>query len=94
MLQDTSTDNESPNGTPKHSDKFPLTLHRTGQYCKKIRGHMYYFGKDKQKALQAYLEQATYLHTGKGRPVGDGLDLGLTLRVTLSVPGDPVSICQ
>jgi len=48
------------------SDKFPLTLHPTGQYCKKIKGKLYYFGSDKQKALEHYLEQAAYLHTGKG----------------------------
>jgi YHS domain-containing protein len=47
------------------SDKFPLTLHKTGQFCKKIRGKLYYFGTDKQKALQRYLEQAAYLHAGK-----------------------------
>jgi len=47
------------------SDKFPLTLHPTGQYCKKIKGKLYYFGSDKQKALQRYLEQAAFLHTGK-----------------------------
>jgi len=47
------------------SDKFPLTLHPTGQYCKKIRGKLYYFGTDKPQALQRYLEQAAYLHTGK-----------------------------
>ena len=47
------------------SDKFPLTLHRTGQYCKKIRGKLHYFGTNKQKALQRPLEQATYLHAGK-----------------------------
>jgi hypothetical protein len=45
-----------------HSDKFPLTLHPTGQFCKKIKGKIYYFGKNKQKALQTYLEQASYLH--------------------------------
>ena len=50
----------------KRSDKFPLTLHPTGQYCKKVRGKLYYFGTDKQQALQRYLEQAAYLHTGKG----------------------------
>jgi integrase len=47
------------------SDKFPLTLHKTGQFCKKIRGKLYYFGVDKQQALQRYLQQATYLHAGK-----------------------------
>ena len=25
-----------------HSDKFPLTLHMTGQFCKKINGKLYY----------------------------------------------------
>ena len=55
-----------PNSKRKtHSDKFPLTLHPTGQYCKKIKGKLYYFGTDKVKALQQYLEQATYLHSGK-----------------------------
>jgi len=44
------------------SDKFPLTLHKTGQYCKKVKGKMYYFGKDKQYALERYLEQASSLH--------------------------------
>jgi len=44
------------------SDKFPLTLHPTGQYCKKVKGKMYYFGSDKKEALQRYLDQATYLH--------------------------------
>jgi hypothetical protein len=44
------------------SDKFPLTLHPTGQYCKKIRGKIRYFGKDKKKALEKYLAQSTYLH--------------------------------
>jgi hypothetical protein len=47
------------------SDKFPLTLHPTGQYCKKIRGKLYYFGGDKKPALERYLDQATYLHGGR-----------------------------
>ncbi len=49
----------------KRSDKFPLTLHPTGQYCKKIKGKLYYFGTDKQCAFVAYLEQAACLHTGR-----------------------------
>jgi hypothetical protein len=44
------------------SDKFPLTLHTTGQYCKKIKGKMYYFGSDKKQTLEKYLDYATYLH--------------------------------
>jgi hypothetical protein len=44
------------------SDKFPLTLHPTGQYCKMIKGKIRYFGTDKKKALERYLAQATYLH--------------------------------
>ncbi len=47
------------------SDKFPLTLHPTGQYCKKINGKLYYFGSDKKKALQKYLDQASDLHGNK-----------------------------
>ena len=47
------------------SDKFPLTLHPTGQYCKKINGKLYYFGSDKNHALEKYLSQASYLHGNK-----------------------------
>ncbi len=52
------------------STKFPLTLHPTGQYCKKIRGKLHYFGIDRQQALQRYLEQAAYLHTGRKPEMG------------------------
>jgi len=48
------------------SDKFPLTLQPTGQYCKKIKGKLYYFGVDKKRALDHYHEQAAYLHAGHG----------------------------
>jgi len=48
------------------SDKFPLTLHPTGQYCKKINGKIHYFGSDKKQALQKYLDQATSLHGSHG----------------------------
>jgi len=50
------------------SDKFPLTLHPTGQYCKKIKGKLYYFGADKQRALTKYFEQAKWLHAGQDLP--------------------------
>ena len=49
----------------KRNDKFPLTLHPTQQYCKKIKGKLYYFGTNKKQALQRYLEDAAILHSGK-----------------------------
>jgi len=60
------------------SDKFPLTLHKTGQHCKKIKGKLYYFGTDKKTALNRYLEQAAYLHAGKlpkPKCAGDALSI-------------------
>jgi integrase len=60
------------------SDKFPLTLHPTGQYCKKIKGKLYYFGSNKELAFASYLEEAAYLHLGKGirrQSTGDALSL-------------------
>ena len=68
------------------SDKFPLTLHKTGQFCKKIKGKLYYFGTDKQKALQRYLEQAAYLHAGKApthRPSQDRLSIKILCNLYL-----------
>jgi len=51
------------------SDKFPLTLHPTGQYGKKIKGKIHYFGTDKKRALERYLEQAAYLHGGQNATI-------------------------
>ncbi len=68
------------------SDKFPLTLHKTGQFCKKINGKLHYFGTDKQKALQRYLEQAAYLHAGKApthRPSQDRLSIKILCNLYL-----------
>ena len=60
------------------SDKFPLTRHPTGQYCKKINGKMFYFGSDKKEALQRYLDHAAYLHGSNNnsqKPVNDSMTL-------------------
>jgi hypothetical protein len=59
------------------SDGFPLTLHSTGQYCKKINGKIHYFGTNKKQALERYLDQATYLHGGQNvaQKASDGSDL-------------------
>ena len=60
------------------SDKFPLTLHKTGQFCKKIKGKIYYFGTNKKAALERYLEQATDLHAGRN-PILDPTATNITI---------------
>jgi len=47
------------------SEKFFLTLHPTGQFCKKIKDKPYYFGTNNQEALKRNLENAFFLHSGK-----------------------------
>jgi len=46
---------------------FPLTAHNNGQWCKKIRGKVHFFGvwADPQAALDKYLGVAADLHAGK-----------------------------
>jgi len=46
--------------------EFPLYVHRgTGQWCKRIRGKLRYFGNDADKALAKYLKQKDALHAGE-----------------------------
>lgn len=59
------------------SDKFPLTLHKTGQYCKKIKGKIYYFGKDKKLALERYQEHASMLYNNRNRITHKNFDMTL-----------------
>lgn len=42
----------------------PLTPHANGQYCKKIDGHLRYFGTDHKAALDLYLREASDLAAG------------------------------
>ncbi len=50
---------------------FPLTPHQNGQYCKKIRGKLHYFGTvdDPDAALQEYRRWCDALHSGKATKV-------------------------
>lgn len=55
---------------------FPLTIHPSGRFCKKIRGTTYYFGSwadGWQKALDRYNRERDYLHNGQAPPPTDGL---------------------
>lgn len=46
---------------------FPLTPHRNGQFCKKIRGQIFYFGSigDPEAALKRYHQHCDGLHSGR-----------------------------
>src|SRR5262245_20700562 len=57
--------------TRGRKDKFPLWLHPTGQWGKKINGR-YYFGTDRNKALKEYARVREDLEAGrKPRPADD-----------------------
>jgi hypothetical protein len=49
---------------------WPLTVHRNGQWCKKIRGTLHYFGPldEPDQALQLYLAEREYLLAGIDPP--------------------------
>ena len=49
----------------KANGKFPLWLHPTGQWCKKIRGQHRYFGTDPDEALKRYIADKADLEAGR-----------------------------
>lgn len=57
---------KSPKVAKPYAD-FPLTAHRNGQWCKKIRGKIHYFGPvvDPDAALSKYLEERDDLQAGR-----------------------------
>jgi len=44
---------------------YPLTPHKNGQFCKRIRGKLHYFGTDSDEALKRYLDEKDDLHAGR-----------------------------
>jgi integrase len=66
---------------------FPLTAHRNGQWCKKIRGKVYYFGpwEDWQGSLATYRDQRDDLHAGRTpRPRAGGVTLADVMNAFLN----------
>jgi integrase len=50
---------------PKVKKNFPLTWHPAGQWCKRVNGKLFYFGKDSDKALQRWLAERDDLTAGR-----------------------------
>ena len=59
--------NTSKSKPSKPYPKFPLTAHNHGQWCKKIRGKIHFFGvwKDPATAVNKYHAAAGDLHAGR-----------------------------
>ena len=47
---------------------FPLFLHQTGEYAKKVRGRMHYSGVDREAALAKWLKEKDHLLAGRTPP--------------------------
>lgn len=77
-----------------HRD-FPLFLHATGQWAKKVRGKMHYFGKDRDAALDKWLAEKDELLAGRtprlhrdGLTVADLANRFLTAKKALLATGE------
>jgi len=83
--------NKSKTKRKTRSDKFPLALHLTGQYRKKIEGKMHYFGKDKKQVLEQYLERkhasAGFSESGVDCPTVPVYNNPCTIRASVSLFG-------
>ena len=69
-----SSTSERPRKAAAVPDGFPLWLHPSGRWCKKIRQRLYYFGKadDPQAALNRWLDEKDDLLAGRPpRPKGE-----------------------
>lgn len=50
---------------PKVRKDYPLTWHPAGQWCKRVRGRLHYFGADPEKALQRWADEKDDLLAGR-----------------------------
>ncbi len=57
------------------ASNFPLFLHTTGQWAKKVRGRTRYFGRDRDAALNLWLDQRDDLLAGRNPGPRDGVTI-------------------
>ena len=68
MKADHSTTGSSTSKAKNGKPRFPLFQHATGQWAKKVKGKLHYFGKDKDKALAEWVRVKDALLAGRPRP--------------------------
>jgi integrase len=73
-----STRKPTKSATAKPYKDFPLFRHRNGQWAKKVRGKLHYFGVDHNEALDLWLKQKDDLLAG--RTPREGKDDELTVK--------------
>ena len=79
---------------PKPYPEFPLFAHNNGQWCRKIRGKIYSFGKwaDLIAALKKHNDEYSYLKEGVVPPDSfDGWRVGDLINEHLSIQEDRVT---
>ena len=58
--------NSSTKARKRHrQNDFPLTLRADGRYCKKVLGEVHYFGRDREAALNQWLDEKDDLLAGR-----------------------------
>lgn len=79
------SDSTKPSKPAKPSPNFPLYAHTSGQWAKRIKGRLCYFGSWRhdptgQAALEQYEREAQYLRRGETPPDADVSGSGCTVR--------------
>lgn len=73
-----------PGKTGKPRKDFPLYRHRTGQWAKRVRGKVHYFGTNRDAALRKWAKQKDDLLAGREPQNGEGLTVGRLSNVFLA----------
>lgn len=76
--------NSNKTGKKSKTGDFPLFLHKgSGQWAKKVRQKLLYFGTDRQKALDRWLSEKNYLLAGRKPPKSAASELTVGRLVNL-----------